>query len=402
MRILFLTYDFCDNEDVGEIRIVWETVMALAKHGLEIYVLTNYCNITSKLPPNVRVYKLPFGKRSINFPIPVMLKAFFCSLPIIFFKRIQAVHLISNNGPSPYTVFKVRPFAMDADKPWEYNNPKFAEDLFDDRRKKQEESGIRIKRGLITRIWDRFAVSFFSFFGLNSDLPRNVDLYVCRSRFLLEQLKNNNYNSKLIYLHHGVNLENFYPKEIKRDSGDLTFLFVGRVSKRKGTEYLIKAFNKLSEKYSGIKLLIVGKGAETTVSEFKKLARGNVEFAGEIQAREMNDYYNKSDVYVLPSLGEPSSMTTLEAMAAGKPVISTRGGVDDYFVEQEMGFWIESGDVDQLYSAMEKFVLNREMIKPMGKKIREHVIKNFTWDIVAQKLISAYQDLITGKKADRF
>lgn len=394
MRILFVTYDFCDHEDVGEIRVVWETIMALSKYDLEIYVLANYCSIHSQLPPNVRVYQLPFSKRSTNFPVPVVLKAFFCSLPIILFKRIQIVHLIATNTPSPYTIFKIRPFAMSADKPWEYNNPKFAEDLFFDRRKKEEESGIQIKRGLITRMWDKFAVTSFSFFKLKDSLPRNVDLYVCRSKFLLDQLKRDNYNSKLIYVPHGVNPENFYPKKIERKSDELTFLFVGRVSKRKGAEYLIRAFNKLSDKYQNIRLLLVGKGAESTVSEFKKLAQKNIEFVGEISSREMNDYYNKSDVFVLPSLGEPSSLTTLEAMAAGKPIISTRGGVDDYFIEKEMGFWIEPGNVDELYNAMEKFVLNREMIKSMGEKIREHVIKNFTWDIVAQKLMAAYRTLI--------
>jgi|GEM_PF-4835176 glycosyltransferase involved in cell wall biosynthesis len=397
MRILFLTYDLCDNEDVGEIRVVLETIMALSKYDLEMYVLANYCNVNSKLPSNVRVYKLPFGKRSINFPIPVVLKAFFCSLPLIFLKRIQIIHIISTNTPSPYSIFKIRPFVMSADKPWDYDNPKFAEDLLYDRRKKAEESGINTEKGFLARIWDKIAFSLFSLLKLNNSLPRNVNLYVCRSKFLLDQLKRDKYEAKLIYVPHGVNPERFYPKEIKRKLDELVFIFVGRVSRRKGTEYLIKAFNKLSDNYKNIKLIIIGKGAESTVSEFKKLARDSVQFIGEVPSREMNEYYNMGDVFVLPSLCEPSSLTTLEAMAAGKPIISTRGGVNDFFVEGEMGFWIEPGDVDELYRAMEKFVLNRDIIQPMGKKIREHVIKNFTWDIVAQKLISAYLSLVAKK-----
>ena len=397
MRILFLTYDFCDNEDVGEIRVVWETIMALAKHNLEIHVLANYYNINSKLPPNVHIHRVPFSKRSINFPIPVVLKIFLFSLPIILFKRIQIIHLISTNTPSPYTIFKMKPFVMSADKPWEYDNSKFAGDLLHDNKKKLEESGVVIKRGFFTKVWDKFAVTVFFLLKLNDSLPRKVDLYVCRSKILFNQLKSKNYKSKLIYLPHGANSKIFYPKNTTRKLDQVTFLFVGRISKRKGVEYLIKAFNKLSDKHKNIKLLLVGKGAESTVSKFKEIANKNIEFVGELAHSEINDYYNKSDVFVLPSLAEPSSLTTLEAMAAGKPIISTRGGVDDFFVEAEMGFWIEPANVDQLYDAMEKFVLNQEIINTMGQKTREYLIHNFTWDIVANKLISAYRTLIPGK-----
>ena len=92
-------------------------------------------------------------------------------------------------------------------------------------------------------------------------------------------------------------------------------------------------------------------------------------------------------------------MVNLEAMACGKSVISTNaGGVPDYFKDKEIGFLIEPADINGLFNAMEKFLIDSSLAQEMGKRAYRHVIKNFTWDITAKKMIIAYQELLNDKK----
>jgi len=123
MRVLLLTHTFSDIGDEGEVRVVWESARALARAGLDIFVVANYIRLKSSLPSNLRAYKVPFGKASTGFTEASMLKVFLYSLPLIFLKRIDIIHLISTQASCPFSRFKVRPFVMSADYSWEYDNP---------------------------------------------------------------------------------------------------------------------------------------------------------------------------------------------------------------------------------------------------------------------------------------
>lgn len=398
-RILIITHTYSDIESGGEPKIVFELSHALARAGKKIYVVAPRVNISKPIDqPRLKVYRVPFCRQiSMSTRMNMLLVFIFC-LPLIFIKRIELIHVLPEPCPCPFVFFKFRPLVFSSDVPWDYENPYYGQDLIYDRFKKDEEMQQERNLPFWQRIIDRLSNYFYIIFNLRDDYPKKIDLYTCTSRGLIEKLESQNYKSKLALVPWGVNLEKFnqrFKPFQSKDGSNLIFMFAGKISKRKGVEYLIKAFKKLSEKHKKIELLIVGGGASSTVEMFKEMASGfNIKFLGNMIAGEMPHYLNYADVFILPSLGEPFGLANVEAMACGKPVISTRaGGVPEYFKDGEVGFLVNPADVDDLESAMEKFVLKPGLIDEMGRKAKEHVANNFTWDISAQKLIQAYNQL---------
>ena len=403
LNILILTHTYSDIEAGGEPKIVCETSRALARAGLNIYVAAARVNLSRKeKEKTLKVYQAPFCKQVSVFDQGNMLKVFFFSLVLIFIKRINLIHLMPEPGPCPFVRFRVRPLIFSSDIPWDYKNPKYSQDLKYDQAKKSEEKNLVEVKTFCQKVFDKLVNYFYIFFNLKERYPRSIDLYACTSTKLIERLKSQNYSSKFALVKWGVNPNIFHTniKPIKNKKDNFVFLFIGTLCKRKGVEYLIKAFAKLNQKYKNIELFLIGGGVSSTIKYFKQLAgQANIKFIGPVLPIEIPKYLVYADVFVFPSLGEPFGLVNLEAMACGKPVISTNaGGVPDYFKDKEVGFLVEPANVDDLANTMEKFLNNHDLINKMGQRAREYVIRNFTWDITAKKMITAYQELLNDKK----
>ena len=403
LNILILTHTYSNIEAGGEPKIVYETSRALARAGLNIYVVASRVNISSSVKEkNLKVYQAPFCRQISVFNQGNMLKVFFFSLFLIFLKKIDLIHLMPEPGSCPFVRFKIKPLVFSSDMPWDYENSKYGMDLKHDHSKKSEEKNLIKIRTFWQKVFDKLVNYFYLIFKLKELYPKNIDLYTCTSAKLIERLKKQNYLSKFALVQWGVNPSIFNPniKPIKNKKDNFIFLFVGTLCKRKGVEYLIKAFVKLSQKHKNIELLLIGNGAPSTIKYFKELAgQSKINFIGSVAPIDVPKYLVYADVFILPSLGEPFGLVNLEAMACGKPVISTNaGGVPDYFKDKEVGFLVEPANVDDLADAMEKFLNNHDLVDKMGQRARKYVIRNFTWDITAKKMIIAYQELLNGKK----
>ncbi|MCC6347211.1 MAG: glycosyltransferase family 4 protein, partial [Nitrospirales bacterium] len=138
---------------------------------------------------------------------------------------------------------------------------------------------------------------------------------------------------KITVLHNGVDLERFTPGNRERWRGEVrerlglregekTVLFVGSGFRRKGLGTLLEAFALLQEPHR--RLLVAGKGETEAYRELAKERgiSGRVVFLGPY--REIEGLYAASDLFVLPTLYDPFSNATLEAMASGLPVITSR------------------------------------------------------------------------------
>lgn len=140
--------------------------------------------------------------------------------------------------------------------------------------------------------------------------------------------------SKIFIIQRGVDIEKFKPA--KQENKKFRVLFVGKVSLRKGIHYLLEAWKEL--KLKNAELVIVGNIEETIkplLSRFSDFS--NIIFKGYVKdpVRE----YQKSTIFVFPSLEEGSAKVTYEAMASGLPVITTensgsvvRNGIDGFIV----------------------------------------------------------------------
>ncbi len=110
-------------------------------------------------------------------------------------------------------------------------------------------------------------------------------------------------------------------------------LYVGRLSKEKRLEVLLKAAKQLNGRHSDLKFVIAGSGpAEQYYRELvRKLRLNNVEFLGSVGRDRLPEVYAASDVFCIPSTFETQGIVALEAMASGKPVVCA-----DYLALKEL------------------------------------------------------------------
>lgn len=183
-----------------------------------------------------------------------------------------------------------------------------------------------------------------------------------------------------------------FNKEIKFSSENI-FLFVGRLETNKGVDYLLKAFNTISDDFD-VELLIVGEGTQRKRLESYNKNR-KVKFLGLVSDEVLFQLYNKVDLFVFPTLYEGLPIVILEAMACGLPVISTDTGGVPAAVNEKNGFLIPPKDVDALKSAMINFLrLPEKKKREMGRNSYELVKSKFTWPKIAKKTIEVCEGLL--------
>ena len=121
------------------------------------------------------------------------------------------------------------------------------------------------------------------------------------------------------------------------------FLYVGRLVEVKNIELLINVFNELPD----LHLDIIGFGI--LENYLKSIAKSNISFIGAVDNSDLGQYYQKSDVFILPSKSETWGLVVEEALNNGCPVIvSDRVGCKDDLVTEETGLVFKSGDKEDL------------------------------------------------------
>jgi len=213
-------------------------------------------------------------------------------------------------------------------------------------------------------------------------------------------------NDKTVYIPNGVDINKFKPMnkpkdilnkyEINEDSKII--LCPRRLAPKNGVEYLIKALPNVIEKFQEIKCLIVGDG-----SEFDKLnilvaeldLKKNVIFTGRIPNSEMPKYYAASDIVVLPSIIEATSIAGLEAMSMGKPLIGTNvGGIPQIIDDEKTGIIVPPKNSKELGKAILTLILNDSRCHEFGYHSRKRVETEFSWYIISERIRQLYQNLL--------
>lgn len=169
-------------------------------------------------------------------------------------------------------------------------------------------------------------------------------------------------------------------------------LFVGKLRKYKGVEYLIQAIQSLD-----VKLNIVGNGEEFQNLQalvMKLNISHKVTFNSNANDEQLLKFYKEADLFVLPSINEAEAfgVVQLEAMANALPIINTNleSGVPFVSLNNYSGFTVEPKNVDELKIAIENIMKNRELYIQFSKNALER-IKFFSRDKMAQEYIRIYK-----------
>jgi len=151
----------------------------------------------------------------------------------------------------------------------------------------------------------------------------------------------------------------------------------------KGIETVIQAFRYVRESFSDVFYIILGDGDDRIRLEHVAKEIGvndQVIFAGHVSDNELKAYYQKCDIFVMPSRKEGFGLVFIEAMAFGKPVIGGKhAGTLDVIVEGETGFMVEYGDVPELAQCLIRLLEDEALRRRLGEggRRRVHALYNF-------------------------
>lgn len=166
----------------------------------------------------------------------------------------------------------------------------------------------------------------------------------------------------------GVNLDKFKPAPIPENPA---FLYVGRLIRDKGVMEYLRACREIKRKHPDVRCLLVGpydsNPSAITPEELKPYTDDNtVAYFGE--QSDVRPYMAQCSAYVLPSYHEGTPKTVLEAMAMGRPVITSNApGCRETVTDGVNGFLVDVKDVDGLVAKMEILIAQRELCNTMGE-----------------------------------
>jgi len=188
----------------------------------------------------------------------------------------------------------------------------------------------------------------------------------------------------------GISRDKFTPGR-KKDQ----ILVATRLVQRKGVQYLLKA---LADQETGWPAIVVGSGEyQDTLRTLNKELGEPAKMIGWLsnESDEFRDLLQQSAIYVLPSDFENFPVSLLEAMAAGSAIVTTKGHgceevVGDAAELVTPGSENETQCVEEIRAALQRITTEPGYAELLGKRARERLENNFTWQAVSQTYLAAY------------
>jgi glycosyltransferase involved in cell wall biosynthesis len=204
---------------------------------------------------------------------------------------------------------------------------------------------------------------------------------------------------KIVEIPNGVDVEKFskiskeyvekFKEKYKIKSPSL--LYVGRIHKSKGLQYVVDAIKNLD-----VQLVIVGNDAgykEKLKKQIKKIGLENrIIFTESLNDKELNSAYYASDIFILFSGWEGFGIVIIEAMATGKPVIVSDRGALPYLVKNKKnGLVVPFKNIKKLEESIKFLIENKKELRRIedeGKKFA----KKYDWKNIVNKYEKLYKD----------
>lgn len=157
------------------------------------------------------------------------------------------------------------------------------------------------------------------------------------------------------------------------------------------------------KKYKNVIFIIIGEGDQRR--ELENLAKhegvfSNFYFLGWVDYKNLVKYYNAADVFILPSVRDSDgnlddqSVAVVEAMACGKPIITTDfPGYRRVVNEGENGFLVPEKDSEAITEVLKNLIASRTLREKMGERSRQLVEAKFSWKKIGKEYTSLFESL---------
>ena len=230
---------------------------------------------------------------------------------------------------------------------------------------------------------------------------KHVDAYVCVSQLVYDlQIKglSKNEQRKFHLVHNGIDVSKFY-KTRAEDRAVFCIGYAGRITRDKGLDVLLEAFNRFAQVYPNTKILFAGSDDKNYLDKVLEYIHKNnlndkIELLGHVN--DMDAFYKSLDVFVLPSVvREAFGLVLCEAMYCELPVITTDSGAQGEIISDGVdGYIVKKNSVEALFEAIIRLYINHEERRKLGRNAKKKIENNFTMKQYLIKINNLYDSLI--------
>ena len=180
----------------------------------------------------------------------------------------------------------------------------------------------------------------------------------------------------------------------------LIVLFLGRIQQKKGLDILAQAFGNLVRTRHDVRLVVAGPDEDNTLTEIKTIlkSQGALEkavFPGMLTGEQKLEALSAADIFALTSYSEGFSVALLEALSAGLPLVITDECNFPEVGDSRAGFVVRPND-SETASALMSLLDSADLRREMSENARRLVRSNYTWERIAKKMFTLYENVIAG------
>jgi glycosyltransferase involved in cell wall biosynthesis len=263
--------------------------------------------------------------------------------------------------------------------------------------------------GSLSRIgsWQMVKWIYDAFFGYR--LLKGASKVIALSNVEVEQYKAMGVpEENIAIIPNGIDLSEYaelppkgaFKKKFNIPGDRKIILYLGRIHKTKGIDFLVKAYAYLKNEIDFKDALLVIAGPnDGYLNEIKSLVHNlgisnTVMFTGLLSEDDKVKAYVDSDVVVNVEPLNVYGLVPLEAAACSTPVIvSKTNAISEGVLKGKFGFSVKYGDIVSLASMMHRVLIDEELAENLGKNGRKYVLNNLGWNRIVEKYEKVYKEI---------
>ena len=249
-----------------------------------------------------------------------------------------------------------------------------------------------------------FDFDYYKRYFLSRYIFKNAtDIYIALMKTMKDQLIQLGIpKGKVRVLPNFVEIRDFHSAEKKTDN---LLLFVGRITRGKGLHILLKSLSYLEKPTH---LVIIGppdwdleyfEEVTNLINQENRRGLHKITYLGAKNHDEVMEWCEKASVFVSPSFFEIFPMSILEALSCGASVVATNtGGAQEIVKNYKNGIMVPPNNAPRLAKAIQYLLENENVRKKFGEEGRRDVAKNFSSEIVIEKICQIYKEIMQHKE----
>lgn len=196
----------------------------------------------------------------------------------------------------------------------------------------------------------------------------------------------------------GIDVPAFEPKQ--SNLNHRTLLYLGRIHPKKGLINLLHAWAQVENHFPDWKLKIIGPNEISHLADLlklrDKLSLERVEITDPLYGEDKLNAYRDAEIFVLPTHSENFGMTVAESLAAGTPVIVTKGAPWPEIGIKNAGWWVDIGVEPLVCCLRQALSMESADLVKMGANGRRWMIESYSWDAIACEMAMVYRWMLEG------